>query len=141
MANRVAILAGDGTLPVHLSVAMPDSVCVVFRGASHQFEVGDSVFEARFERLGELFEKLKNEGVAKIVLAGSMSRPDLNPHEFDNFMRGVATQLFESLGHGDDALLRFVLGLFDFCLCREPRTETYLRSVYIRMREPFITVM
>ena len=113
MVNRVAILAGDGALPLLLSVAMPDAVRVVFRGSSHQFQVDDSICEARFEQLGELFKTLKKKGVAKIVLAGSMSRPVLNPHEFDNLMRGVAAQLFEKLRHGDDALLRFVLELFD----------------------------
>ena len=113
MEDRIAILAGDGTLPVLLNVAMPDSVCVVFRGASHQFEASHPFIEARFERLGELFEILKSEGVAKIVLAGSISRPALNPHEFDDFMCGIAIQIGEILRQGDDALLRFVLGLFD----------------------------
>lgn len=113
MVERLAILAGDGALPVLLSSAMPDAVCVVFKGASHKFDAGQPLTEARFERLGELFETLKSEGVAKIILAGSMSRPALNPSDFDDFMRGIAPQLGEMLQQGDDALLRFVLGLFE----------------------------
>lgn len=113
MVDRVAILAGNGTLPVLLHNALPHSVCVVFRGASHHFKVDHSFIEARFERLGELFETLKSKGITKIVLAGSMHRPDLDPYEFDDLMRGISTQLGEMLCQGDDALLRFVLKLFD----------------------------
>ena len=113
MADRIAILAGDGSLPVLLSMAMPDAVCVVFKGMPHQLHADFSLVEARLEKLGELFEVLKSEGVSQVVLAGSMSRPNLNPQDFDEFMRGIATPLGEILRQGDDALLRFVLGLFD----------------------------
>ena len=113
MAGRIAILAGDGKLPLLLHYVLPEAICVIFRGSPHQFEVGQSLINARFERLGELFETLKSEGVTTVVFAGSMSRPTLNYKKFDDFTHGVANQLCEMLRQGDDALLRFVLGLFD----------------------------
>ena len=61
MADRIAILAGDGSLPVLLSMAMPDAVCVVFKGMPHQLHADFSLVEARLEKLGELFEVLKSE--------------------------------------------------------------------------------
>ncbi len=111
MSSDIAILSGDGQLPVLLQNEIPGAVLVVFDGMAHQ--LGETVdVVAKLERLGALFDNLKRRGVTRVLLAGAMSRPNLNPAYFDPFMRTVAPELTAIMSEGDDHLLRFVVGLF-----------------------------
>ena len=111
MSRDIAILSGDGQLPVLLHNELPHSVMVVFNGMVHQLEDKPDI-EARFEHLGALFVGLKERGVKRVLMAGTMSRPHLNPTNFDPFMRSIETELSAMISEGDDHLLSFVAGLF-----------------------------
>ncbi len=111
MSRNLAILSGDGHLTVLLQKELPDSVMVVFEGMAHQLE-GKPDVVAKFEHLGALFDSLKERNVTDVLMAGAMSRPHLNPAEFDSFMRSIAPDLGAMMSEGDDHLLRFVVGLF-----------------------------
>lgn len=111
MGGRLAILSGGGALPVALATAYSDAMRVVFQGVSH--ELPKPVSQHRFEKMGALFEALKAEGVSRVVLAGGMSRPPLDPAEFDTTMTRIAPRLVAALQGGDDALLRLVINLFE----------------------------
>jgi DUF1009 family protein len=109
--DRLAILAGAGALPVQLAGAYPDAVQITFDGVAHDLGAGTHVHA--FETLGALFDDLRSHNVTKVVLAGSMSRPPLNPARFDSYMQSVAPRLLAAFQQGDDALLSLVIALFE----------------------------
>lgn len=111
MADHLAILAGAGVLPVALAEAHPAALCVVFAGMAH--DLPGPVQTHRFEKLGRLFEALKAEGVTRVVLAGSMSRPALDPAALDPLMMTLAPRLMTAMQGGDDALLRLVIEIIE----------------------------
>ena len=51
MSKDLAIIAGDGQLPVILSSKMPYATCVVFEGMPHKLR-NSRLIPARFEKLG-----------------------------------------------------------------------------------------
>ncbi len=109
--SRLAILCGGGALPVMLSQAREDAICVVFEGVAHAL-TGD--FQThRFEKMGGLFDALHRQGVTQVVMAGGLGRPALNPAEFDAGMMAVAPRLLPALQGGDDAILRLIISVFE----------------------------
>ncbi|WP_294222385.1 UDP-2,3-diacylglucosamine diphosphatase LpxI [uncultured Shimia sp.] len=109
--SRLAILCGGGALPVALANAHPDAMCVVFEGVSHDM-LGE-VHSHRFEKMGGLFEALKDGGVTRLVMAGGLGRPPLNPADFDAGMMAIAPRLLPALQGGDDAILRLIIAVFE----------------------------
>lgn len=110
--SRLAILCGDGALPVLLLQAQRDAVCVVFEGVPHAVLNGD-VQTHQFEKMGGLFDALHGQGVTQIVMAGGLGRPALNPVEFDAGMMAIAPRLLPALQGGDDAILRLIITVFE----------------------------
>lgn len=111
MSHDIAILSGDGQLPVLLKNELPHAIVVVFEGMVHQFGNSPDI-KAQFECLKTLFDGLKKRGAKRILMAGTMSRPHLNPAKFDPFMRDIEPELAAMIAEGDDHILRFVAGLF-----------------------------
>ena len=111
MAGRLGILACGGELPVAIAEAHPDAVPLALAGVPH--DLGARAEEHRLEHLGELFAAFKACDVTRVVLAGALSRPALDPAEFDDTMREVAPGLVAAMREGDDALLRQVIALFE----------------------------
>ena len=111
MDQDIAILSGDGQLPLLLKNELPHAIVVVFEGMVHQFGDSPDIW-AQFEYLNTLFDTLKNRGTKRIVMAGTMSRPHLNPTKFDPFMRAIEPELTAMIAKGDDHILRFVASLF-----------------------------
>lgn len=116
--TRLAILAGAGDLPVRLADCHPEAYRVAFDGVEHA--LSDVSATHRFERMGALFEDLRAQGVGRVVMAGAMSRPPLDPVQFDPVMQGLAPRLIAAMQGGDDALLRLVIAIFEeqgFTVC------------------------
>lgn len=110
-----AIVAGGGALPRLLLAAGPARL-VRFQGVALDMPNGvdaADLIEARFERLGELFEALSSAGVSDVCFAGAMHRPALDPNAFDDVTRSLVPRLMAAMGQGDDALLRDVAALFE----------------------------
>jgi len=112
METRLAILAGTGDLPQILAKGDPQAVFATFAGVDVVVPSGLIHLPAAFDRLGTLFEALHNHGVTEVVFAGAMSRPALNPANFDPRMIELAPRLMAAMGRGDDALLREVAAVF-----------------------------
>lgn len=108
--SRIAILAGSGHLPVALSEADPEAFVVSFKGMATSSNPDLTV---QFEHLGALFECLKQEGVARVVMAGGMSRPVFDPAAMDAFTQELAPALGAAMAGGDDTLLRFIIKMFE----------------------------
>jgi len=115
--DMVAIIAGQGVLPQHLAdvcrTTSRGCVIVQFAGTDLPWSADFNVIKASFERLGDLFEALKSAKCRKVVMAGTIIRPNVDPRRFDAKSRAIAPLLFAVLGQGDDAVLRAVVAMFE----------------------------
>ena len=111
MTGRLAILAGNGVLPVEIAAAYPDAVKVIFNGVPHQLR--GNLRTHAFEKLGGLFEDLISLGVTRVVMAGSMTRPPLDATAFDPLMISLAPRLLSAMHGGDDALLGLIIEIIE----------------------------
>ncbi len=109
--SDLAILAFSGSLPQILRAAHPDAHVVVFQGAAH--DMAAPLLEHRFEKLGALFDDLRERGVRRMVMAGGIARPPLDPTQLDPFMLSLAPRIMAAMQGGDDALLRLVIDVFE----------------------------
>lgn len=112
MTGRLAILAGQGRLPVLLAESAPDALIVGYRGVPVDPALSPE-YIARFEAFGALFETLHAAGVARVVFAGGLSRPRLDPARFDAATRAVAGRMAHAMAGGDDRLLGTVAAIFE----------------------------
>lgn len=111
MAGKLAILAGSGTMPTALAEAYPEAVCVTFEGVEAPIPRVDA--HHRLEAFGVFLDDLAARGVDRVVLAGGIGRPPLNPAEFDPFMVQLGPRLLAAFQGGDDALARLVISVFE----------------------------
>jgi DUF1009 family protein len=111
-ATGRAIIAGAGALPGLLLAAGPAHL-VVFDGVEVSTAATAPRIPARFERLGALFDDLRAAGVTELCLAGAMRRRALDPAMLDSTTLALAPRLMAAQGHGDDALLREVVSVFE----------------------------
>ena len=111
MAGKLAILACSGALPVRIAAAQADAIKIGFHGIPNDLD--GEVDVHRFEKMGTLFDKLKDQGVDRVVFAGSLARPPLDPSAFDATMLSLAPRLMVAMQGGDDALLSQVIEIFE----------------------------
>jgi hypothetical protein len=112
MSGRLAIIAGRGALPVALAAALPDPpVVAAIEGFAPDAIAPDLTFA--LERLMPALQALRGMGVGRVVLAGAVSRPRLDPARFDPATARVMPRLLPALAGGDDATLRAVIGLIE----------------------------
>lgn len=111
MAGQLAILACGGALPVMLAQAYPEAMQITLKGIPSRLSETSQSFQ--LEKFGALFEAMRAEGVSRMVFAGDLARPPLNPAEFDATMMRLAPGLMQAVGQGDDALLRHIIGIFE----------------------------
>ncbi|MDC0737072.1 UDP-2,3-diacylglucosamine diphosphatase LpxI [Cognatishimia sp. SS12] len=109
--GRLAILSAKGGLPVALAAAHPDALIFTLQGVDHDHSC--ATIEHRFDRLGDMITDMKTRGVTEVVFAGAMIRPALDPAQFDELMQQIAPELMKAFQSGDDALLRFIITLFE----------------------------
>ncbi len=111
MAGRLAILAGSGVLPGLIQAAEPDALIIGFAGEEAAVPTD---FVANFPRLGEMFAFLQAEGASRVVMAGAIAMPRLDPSEFDALMQAEAPMIMAALASGgDDASLRAAIALVE----------------------------
>lgn len=112
MTGRLAILAGEGVLPLALASAYGDAVFVSFV-PELAAPPGNAGLQARFERLGALFADLRAVGVSEVVMAGAMTRPVLDQRALDVETTALLPRLMAAKSGGDDGLLRAVIDIFE----------------------------
>ncbi|WP_417525732.1 LpxI family protein [Marinovum sp.] len=111
MSGDLAILAGRGAMPRALAEAYPQALCVAFDGV--ETDLPRAGAQHGFEAFGALLDDLKARGITRLVLAGGVGRPPLDPGAFDPFMQALAPRLLAALQGGDDALVRLVISVFE----------------------------
>ncbi|MGY6632317.1 MAG: LpxI family protein [Alkalilacustris sp.] len=115
--GRTAVIAGRGGLPARIVAALvaagEDPVVATLPGASPD-GLGDRPTEAvEVERLMVFFDRLHALGVRRVVFAGGLSRPRLDPERFDPRTAQLVPRLVAAMQAGDDATLRAVIALFE----------------------------
>ena len=110
--TRTAVIAGRGALPGALVAAMDVAplICVL-DGFTPDGVVVDQVF--RIERLAIFLRWLTDQDVSRVVFAGAVHRPRLDPSLMDPQSAQILPPLMAAFQAGDDATLRAVIGLFE----------------------------
>ncbi|GAB4304734.1 MAG: UDP-2,3-diacylglucosamine diphosphatase LpxI [Roseovarius sp.] len=112
MAGRLAIIACAGALPVALAEADPEALVITLEGVPSSV-APERARRHRLEEIGALFAEMRAEGVARVVFAGALRRPALDPARFDPEMAALAPRLMAAMAGGDDGLLRTVIAVFE----------------------------
>lgn len=108
----LALIAGAGGLPAALIATLPERplVCAL-EGFAPTGVTPD--LTVRIERLIPTLRHLVDSGVTRVVFAGAVSRPRLDPSLFDAATANLVPALMGAFAQGDDATLRFILSLFE----------------------------
>lgn len=109
--TRTAIIAGAGRLPAALAAALDDPLVCALDGFTPEGLAVDQVF--RVERLVPFLRSLGDAGVDRVVFAGAVRRPRLDPSLFDPATAQMVPRLLAAMQAGDDATLRAVIAIFE----------------------------
>lgn len=110
--TRTAIIAGKGALPATLVAKLPgDTLVAALEGFLPLGVVPDLVF--RVERLVPFLRALEDAGVTRVIFAGAVQRPRLDPSLFDPATAQMVPRLLAAMQGGDDATLREVIAVFE----------------------------
>lgn len=107
--TRTAIIAGQGALPGLLAEALDAPLLFALDG----FAPDIPAEPFRLERLVPLMDRLADEGVDRVVFAGAVRRPRLDPEAFDPRTATLVPRIAAAMGQGDDAALRELIAIFE----------------------------
>ena len=115
-AGGLALIAGTGALPGLLAGALAaqgeDFVLAEMEGFPASV-LGREPLRFRVERLAPFLDDLLARGVRRVVFAGAVRRPRLDPSAIDPATAALLPRLMAALQAGDDATLRAVIGIFE----------------------------
>lgn len=109
--TRTAIIAGAGRLPAAVAAALQAPLVCALDGFAPEGLPVDMAF--RVERLMPFLRALEEAGVTRVVFAGAVSRPRLDPSLFDLATAQMVPRLLAAMQGGDDATLRAVIAIFE----------------------------
>lgn len=117
-AGRVAIIAGNGLLPINVAEALETAgkapFLVPLRGEADPVLYKYEHQEISIVEFAKLVRSMKAAGVERVVLAGGVtSRPHVGDLKFDWPTLRAVPHVLRALGQGDDALLRAFIGLLE----------------------------
>jgi UDP-2,3-diacylglucosamine hydrolase len=107
----IAIIAGAGGLPKALARVLDKPFVAAMAGFTPAGLVPDVTL--RVERLVPFLHDLLDRGVTKVVFAGAVTRPRLDPAMFDPMTAQMVPALMAAMAQGDDATLRAVVAIFE----------------------------
>jgi UDP-2,3-diacylglucosamine hydrolase len=110
-AGRTAIVAGRGGLPAAVAAACEAPLVASLDGFAPEGLRPDMTF--RVERLVPFLNAMLDAGVGRVVFAGAVSRPRLDPALFDPATAQMVPRLLAAMQAGDDATLREVIAIFE----------------------------
>ena len=112
-----ALIAGTGALPVLLAQRLEAEgapfLLAEMEGHPAEARPGWRVEAFCIEQLALLFERLHEAGMARVVFAGAVARPEIDPTRIDPKTAQFLPRLVAAFQQGDDALLRTVIALFE----------------------------
>lgn len=112
MTDRLAIIAGRGAL-ARLVAAAQDDPPLIAALAGFAPDGVSADMTLHLERLVPGLRALQEAGVGRVVLAGGVSRPRLDPSAFDPATAALMPRLLPAMQAGDDATLRAVIAVLE----------------------------
>lgn len=117
MAPKTAIIAGRGALPVELARRLEGEGTPFLLAQMLDNPLdnpgGWPVLSFRMEQLCPFCDALHDRGVERLVLAGAVIRPTIDPAAIDPATARIMPEMQAALRRGDDALLTHILGFFE----------------------------
>lgn len=115
--SRIALICGAGRLPMILTRALEAAgdppVLAHMAGFEIEGAEGREAIAFRLERLVPFLNQLLDMGVDRVVFAGAVRRPRLDPAQFDPQTAMMVPRILSAMQQGDDATLREVLAIFE----------------------------
>ncbi len=117
-AGRVAIVGGNGLLPIKVAEALQKAgrapFLVPLRGEADPVLYEYEHQEISVVEFAKLVRSMNAAGVSRVVLAGGVrNRPHVSDLKFDWPTLRAVPYVLGALGKGDDALLRAFIGLLE----------------------------
>ena len=111
---RTVVIAGQGSLAAVVVAALRDGGAEPRVFALEGFAPDGIAAEPfRLERLVPLLDRLVAEGVERVVFAGAVRRPRLDPELFDQRTAALLPRILNAMQSGDDGALREVIAIFE----------------------------
>lgn len=107
--SRIAVIAGQGSLAPAVIAALDNPLVYALDG----FAPAVPATPFRLERLVPFLDGLIDAGVGRVVFAGAVRRPRLDPEAFDPRTAQLVPRILTAMQSGDDAVLREVLRIFE----------------------------
>lgn len=108
--GRTALIAGQGRLPAALAACLDAPLVATLEGFAPE---GIEAEPFRLERLVPFIDGLLDRGVTRVVFAGAVRRPPLDPELFDRRTAMLVPRIAAAMQQGDDAALREVIAVFE----------------------------
>lgn len=108
--SRIAIIAGQGALAPAVAACLDDPLVFALSGFAPD---GLAATTFQLERLVPFLDDLHANGVTRVVFAGAIRRPRLDPEAFDPRTAQLVPRILTAMQSGDDAALRTVLDIFE----------------------------
>jgi len=108
--SRIAIIAGRGALAPAVAASVDAPLVFALEGFAPE---GLEATPFRLERLIPFLDELHDQGVTRVVFAGAIRRPRLDPEAFDARTAQLVPRILMAMQSGDDAALRAVLDIFE----------------------------
>ena len=115
--TRIAVIAGKGHLAPAVARALDNPAVYALEGFAPE---GLDHTTFRLERLLPFIDNLLDQGITRVVFAGAIRRPKLDPEAFDPRTAQMVPRILMAMQSGDDAALRTVLDIFeenDLAIC------------------------
>ncbi len=109
--SDLAIISGSGKLPLIIKNFYKKATVIAFNNSNAIFE--NKVINCEFEKLGFLFDSLKQNGIRRVVMAGAISRPQFDYSKMDEYTENILPKLNAKLVQGDNELLSFIATEFE----------------------------
>ena len=107
----LAIISGSGELPLIIKKQYKKATFIVFNNSNTIVE--NKVINCEFEKLGFLFDSLKQNGIRRVVMAGAIARPQFDKNKMDDYTLDLLPKLNLKLVQGDNELLSFIAEEFE----------------------------
>ncbi|TBN39505.1 LpxI family protein [Paracoccus subflavus] len=107
--TRIAVIAGQGALAPAVIAALDAPLVYALDGFAPD---GVDAAPFRLERLVPFLDSLLDRDVSRVVFAGAIRRPRLDPELFDNRTAQLVPRIMMAMQAGDDGALRAVLDVF-----------------------------
>ncbi len=112
--SDLALIAGAGRLPALLMAAIPTPPALIAAPEGVPLiDLPGDVKRFHVERLVPFLNHLLDAGVARVVFAGAVTRPRLDPALFDPATAQMVPRLLAAMQGGDDSTLREVIAIFE----------------------------